>query len=170
MTKLTDTQLILLSSASQRDDGTIFPLPAAVANGGSRISKAIATLLKRQLVVEVATSATEQCWREADEQRFGLVLTDAGRAAICVDGAEQPAQLAIAQQPNRTAPFRLGSKQARLVEMLSAPDGASLGELIETMGWLPHTTRAAITGLRKRGLTVLTEKRDGACVYRIAAA
>ena len=170
MTKLTDTQLILLSSASQRDDGSIFPLPAAVADGGSRISNGIAALLKRQLVGEFATSVAEQCWREADDQRFGLVITDAGRAAIGVDAADQPAQHVAGDAPTGRAFIRPGSKQARLVEMLSAPDGASLDELVRAMGWLPHTTRAAITGLRKRGLTVLTEKREGACAYRIAAA
>ena len=170
MTKLTDTQLILLSSASQRDDGSIFPLPPAVANGGARISTSIATLLKRQLVAEFPTSTAEQCWREADDQRYGLVLTEAGRAAIGVDGAEQPAQPIGAEQGTITAPFRAGSKQARLVEILSTPDGASLDAIVEAMGWLPHTTRAAITGLRKRGLNVLTENRDGARAYRIASA
>lgn len=170
MTKLTDSQLILLSSASQRDDGSIFPLPPAVANGGARISKTIATLIKHQLVAEFPTRAAEQCWREADDQRYGLALTDAGRAAIGVDGAEQSARPIGAEQRTITAPFRAGSKQARLVEMLLAPDGASLDALGEAMGWLPHTTRAAITGLRKRGVLVLTEKRDGTCAYRIAAA
>ena len=110
-----------------------------------------------------------QCWREADDRRFGLVITDAGRAAIGVDCTEQPAQPVAANQLTSRAYLRPGSKQARLVEMLSAPDGASLDELVTAMGWLPHTTRAAVTGLRKRGLTVLTEKRDGACVYRMSA-
>src|SRR3954451_12563193 len=36
-------------------------------------------------------------------------------------------------------------------------------------GWLPHTTRAALTGLRKRGYTVLLERQDGRpSLYRIA--
>ena len=29
--------------------------------------------------------------------------------------------------------------------------GATLDDLVEATGWLPHTTRAALTGLRKKG-------------------
>jgi len=38
-----------------------------------------------------------------------------------------------------------------VIEMLSRSGGASLADLIAATGWLPHTTRAALTGLRKRG-------------------
>ncbi len=38
-------------------------------------------------------------------------------------------------------------------------------------GWLEHTTRAALTGLRRRGytLSLARRERDGASVYRISA-
>jgi len=39
--------------------------------------------------------------------------------------------------------------------MLSRKSGATLEALVDATGWLPHTTRAALTGLRKRGYTVL---------------
>jgi hypothetical protein len=43
--------------------------------------------------------------------------------------------------------------------------------MIEATGWLPHTTRAALTGLRKRGYAVLLERQDGKpSLYRIASA
>ena len=65
--------------------------------------------------------------------------------------------------------FRPGTKQARLVEMVSAPDGAGIEVLSETLGWQVHTTRAALTGLRKKGLAVESAKgADGKTVYRIA--
>jgi DNA-binding MarR family transcriptional regulator len=35
--------------------------------------------------------------------------------------------------------------------LLQREEGATLGELIDATGWLPHTTRAALTGLRKKG-------------------
>jgi Protein of unknown function (DUF3489) len=38
--------------------------------------------------------------------------------------------------------------------MLSKDHGASLDTMVEVTGWLPHTTRAALTGLRKRGYAV----------------
>ena len=54
--------------------------------------------------------------------------------------------------------------------MLSAKKGVSLDALVEATGWLPHTTRAALTGLRKRGFSI-ERSRDGeaASIYRIAA-
>ena len=47
--------------------------------------------------------------------------------------------------------------------------GASVPELIAATGWLPHTTRAALTGLRKAGHVVERSRRDGATCYRIVA-
>jgi hypothetical protein len=36
-----------------------------------------------------------------------------------------------------------------VIALLQQEQGATLAELIATTGWLPHTTRAALTGLRK---------------------
>ena len=64
---------------------------------------------------------------------------------------------------------RSGSKQALIIKMLSRKSGATLEALVGATGWLPHTTRAALTGLRKRGYTVLLERQDGKpSLYRIA--
>ncbi len=64
---------------------------------------------------------------------------------------------------------RDGSKGALLVSMLSRPDGAGIDDLIAATGWLPHTTRAALTGLRKRGFEVSRDQGgDGLSRYRIA--
>jgi DNA-binding IclR family transcriptional regulator len=64
---------------------------------------------------------------------------------------------------------RVGSKIDRVLGMLAADKGATLAELIAGTGWLPHTTRAALTGLRKRGFDVLLSREDGASVYRATA-
>jgi hypothetical protein len=54
--------------------------------------------------------------------------------------------------------------------MLSKKSGATLEALVEATSWLPHTTRAALTALRKRGYTVLLERQDGKpSLYRIAS-
>jgi Protein of unknown function (DUF3489) len=45
-----------------------------------------------------------------------------------------------------------------------------LGELIHITDWLPHTTRAALTGLRKRGLNIERRREDGMTRYRIVGA
>jgi Protein of unknown function (DUF3489) len=66
---------------------------------------------------------------------------------------------------------RDGSKLARVIDLLQRSDGATIPNLTEATGWLPHTTRAALTGLRKRGYAVIRE-RVGAegSIYRISDA
>lgn len=59
--------------------------------------------------------------------------------------------------------------KATLVEgLLVGPDGASLADLRQATGWLPHTCRAFLTGLRKKGREVERCKRDdGTTIYRM---
>src|SRR5215217_2052428 len=65
---------------------------------------------------------------------------------------------------------RDGSKQAVLIQLLSRPEGASLDDLIAATGWLPHTTRAALSGLRRRGYAIERTPADaGRSLYRVAA-
>jgi hypothetical protein len=53
--------------------------------------------------------------------------------------------------------------------MLRRPEGATILALTEATGWLPHTTRAAITGVRKRGYSVALERsEEGGSVYRLS--
>ena len=76
-------------------------------------------------------------------------------------GANEPCQ----------RPPRVGSKLDRLLGMISTDEGATLDELIGATGWLPHTARAALTGLRKRGYDVRLVRgdREPAGAYRVTA-
>jgi predicted ArsR family transcriptional regulator len=66
-------------------------------------------------------------------------------------------------------PPRASTKRAVLIGMLERPDGASVAELGQRLGWLPHTVRAAITGLRHAGREVTRSKdAEGQSVYRLA--
>jgi hypothetical protein len=57
-----------------------------------------------------------------------------------------------------------------VIEMLSAKKGSTLNALVEATGWLPHTTRAALTGLRKRGFSIERTREEGAdSIYRIVS-
>jgi hypothetical protein len=64
-----------------------------------------------------------------------------------------------------------GSKKAQLIRILSAKAGADVARISETLGWQSHTTRAAISGLKKAGYEVATEKPEGgkSTRYRITA-
>ncbi len=62
------------------------------------------------------------------------------------------------------------SKQALLIGMLKAPEGATIDQIVAATGWQPHTVRGSIAGALKRkiGLNVLSEKIEGpARIYRI---
>ena len=73
--------------------------------------------------------------------------------------------------PARVAAPRDGSKLALVIELLRRADGATIIDLTQATGWLPHTTRAALTGLRKRGYAVIRERIGaGDSVYRISDA
>jgi DNA-binding MarR family transcriptional regulator len=62
------------------------------------------------------------------------------------------------------------TKRAKLIAMLERPEGASVAEIGQRLGWLPHTVRAAITGLRRAGRGVTRSKdADDRSVYRFAA-
>ncbi len=163
MAKLTDTQLIVLSKAARRDDGAaIFPErmnKAAAAKVGS-------SLVRRKLMREVRAKPGMPEWRKDEDGRsISLVIMRAGRDAIGVEddlgearaivGADPKTSKAreAKHQPNQSLP-RTGSKQALVVTMLSRKNGVTIDELIAATGWLPHTTRAALTGLRKRGFAI----------------
>ena len=72
--------------------------------------------------------------------------------------------------PRASAP-RPDSKLSGVITLLERETGATIDELIAATGWLPHTTRAAMTGLRKRGFAVISERQHGAqMTYRIGSA
>ena len=66
---------------------------------------------------------------------------------------------------------RAESKQARLIEMLKRPEGATIAEVVEALQWQSHTIRGAMSGALKKklGLKVDSKKVDGrGRVYRVA--
>jgi hypothetical protein len=73
----------------------------------------------------------------------------------------------------RNAPVRASTRPGGVpssprCSRFSSAKRAQAEELTSATGWLPHTTRVALTGLRKRGSTVLREgKSEGGSVYRI---
>ena len=67
------------------------------------------------------------------------------------------------------APARQVTKRDQLVALLDRDEGATLDQMIGATGWLPHTTRAALTGLRKAGYAIDSDKIDGVRTYRAVA-
>lgn len=64
----------------------------------------------------------------------------------------------------------VGTKRARLIDLLKREGGASLADMIVVTDWQAHTVRAALTGLRKNAMTIKSEKVDSVRRYRIVDA
>lgn len=77
---------------------------------------------------------------------------------------EAASERAAASESTRTKP---PSKIEQVIALLGRPIGATLNEMVATTGWQSHTTRAALTGLKKKGHALGSEKINGVRRYRI---
>ena len=180
--KLSDTQLVLLGAAAQRKDLFLVAPPTLK---GAIARKVVSKLISLGFVKEV-----NPIWRRDEKSgaSYALKLTAAGAKAIAVDDAAEPedageesaplanrdqasipskldakdARPAEAIEPGPGGPSapRSGSKLARVIALLERDHGATIAELITATGWLAHTTRAVLTGLRKRGDAVAIDRSD----------
>ena len=131
--------------------------------------------------VDANLRRNEPLWRETgDGHGTTLVVTDAGLLAIGIDPVVVKTVVAIrkhaAEMPAPASPaaiqpkLRTGTKQATLISMLRAPDGATIEEIMTATGWQSHTVRGAMAGALKKklGLEVSSEKDDArGRVYRL---
>ena len=196
LVRLSDIQLVLLATAAQRDNGSLLPPPDTLGEGPARIRKAVESLIRRGLAEEVTIKKSADAWRSEARRSIGVVITDAGRAAIAVEVEEpeveeQQAGHALTAEPTTTAAATIApssqapaadtptpsvtapapgahTKTALVLEMLRRESGATLDELISATSWLPHTTRAALTGLRKKGHAIDKRKRGEVTCYHLA--
>jgi hypothetical protein len=177
MTKLSDTQLIVLSAAAKRSTLLAQPLPPRLK--GSAAHKVIKPLIARGLLEEVDANLRrgDAVWRETgDGHGVTLVITPAGLEAIGVDSEAAPAKPRPAKssipksaEPRNSKP-RGNTKQAEMIALLQRAKGATLDELVAATGWQAHTVRGAMSGALKKklGLTIASEKVDNrGRVYRI---
>jgi hypothetical protein len=184
--KLTENQTALLQNAARRED-RCFVLPPTLKGGAAQ--KVAAKLIGEGLAKEIKAKASAPIWRRDAEsdQAYSLKLSAAGAKAVALSGAPtgNPAPASSTQEPvpnpmdsseasdkaaevGKAAP-REGSKLATVMALLRRSEGATIDVLTKATGWLPHTTRAAITGVRKRGYSVVLDRgAEGASVYRLA--
>jgi hypothetical protein len=171
--RLNDLQLILLSTASQRDDGSLLPPPDSIGERTPAVDKAIKSLLRRGLAAKPDASDISDLWPADKNQLIDVQITAAGRAAIGAgqdEGeARSPEEPGEKSRPESEPSSRPVSKIGTVLSLLRRDQGATLDEMIAATGWLPHTTRAALTGLRKKGHSIAKDKRGDTTCYRIAA-
>lgn len=226
--RLTDTQLIALSSAALRNDGAIIVPDRIKGNSPLKLAKKLIDLgLAREIKAEPGMLVNR---RDDDGGGLALLITEAGKSAINAaedseeakqasphagreeivesthsvdsgasdgleDGVDASAGAHAKEPPSESAtpspsdprgaddtgsvdrapvktgytPPRPGTKIAKVIALLERPEGAKIDDIITVTGWMPHTTRAALTGLRKRGYAVARQggPKDGGAVYRI---
>jgi hypothetical protein len=155
--KLTGTDSACLAAAAKRQDHLV-PPPNGVSGKAQR---AILTrMLRAGVVGEVAVADEALGWRKETQTPIGLRITAAGLEAL--EPREAPEET-----PERKS--LRPTKRAMVIALLQRAEGARLGELTAATGWLPHTTRSALTGLRRSGITIETTRDSDGTLYRIPA-
>jgi hypothetical protein len=171
MTKLTETQTIILSAGAERPENIALPLPKGLAGAAAKM--AVTKMIERGWLQEVDANLrrNEPLWRETgDGHGTTLVVTDAGLLAIGIEPVVVKTVVAIRKnvaetsatvEPSAAQPKqRAGIKQAMLIEMLRRPEGGTMEEIMAATGWLAHSARGAMSGAwgKKLGLIVTSEK------------
>ena len=173
---LSPVHAALIEAARLRDDRYLVP-PERVRGGARR---RLADKLVALGVVQAVPGDTAAWWVDPDRGPIGLRLaadtdgvpgrTAAGKGgaddSLIDDHAEGEAPVSHAAEP------RSWTKIARVIALLRQAEGADMAALVAATGWLPHTARAALTGLRGKGHAIVSLKRetDGRTVYLIDAA
>ena len=102
--KLSDTQLLILSSASQRTDHAAL-LPANLK--GSAAKKVVDKLLNEKLLQELRAKDAMPIWRRGDDNRpYSLRITKAGLRAIEVEDVAEAPDNNTAADPDEIAAAR----------------------------------------------------------------
>jgi hypothetical protein len=187
--KFTDSQLVILSTAAQRDDRAV-EVPSRLKGGAAR--KILGKLLSGGLVEEIPARGTLPVWRrDENEGALALRLTQAGLDAIGL-GKTSPAtgdaepQSAAVRAPRKAqasrrkqgtassakipAGHRAGrSKQDRVLTMLRRPAGTTIPAVMKATGWQQHSVRGFFAGVVRKKLrfTLVSDKTPQGRIYRI---
>jgi len=183
MTRFSDTQRVILSAASQRADGAVLPLPETLKIAGGAVNKVLGSLKSKGLIehqgmprgddpppLRITRAGLEAIGVEPGD---GEAPADTAPASKAGTAGAVPAEAASAPppakrkakakaRPGKAAPAdkptpRAGTKQAKMIELLKRPEGATVEQIADATGWQHHTVRGAISGALKKKLGLNVE-------------
>jgi hypothetical protein len=187
MTRMSDTQSLILARAAARPGNLALPLPNGLAGAAAKM--VAGKMIARGWLEEVEANLRqgEPLWRETgDGHGTTLIATATGLEAIGID----PVVASAVTSARKTKPkpevaptseatgtpkpitIRAGTKQAQIIAMLQRPEGATIAEMAEATSWQSHTVRGSLSGALKKklGLPITAEKVEGrGTVYKLAA-
>jgi hypothetical protein len=167
MTKLSDTQAVILSAASQRDDGAVLPLPETLKIKGGAVDKVLGSLKAKGLIdhqgvprgddpppLRITRAGLEAIGVETeDDASEGATPADTGAtsagAGVQASDAAAPATEATTATPAKT---KVKAKAAK-------PDKAA-----------PPDKPKPRTGTKQAQMIEMLKRPEGATVEQIAAA
>jgi Protein of unknown function (DUF3489) len=169
MSKLSDTQAVILSAASQRDDGAVLPLPETLKIKGGAVDKVLGSLKSKGLIDHLGTLSCDD--------PPPLRITRAGLEAIGVkteDDASEGATLADAAAESADAGAQGTDAAAPAIEADRAAAPANSGKRTKRKA---KVTKAASahkptprTGTKQAQMIEMLRRPEGATVEQIAAA
>jgi hypothetical protein len=175
MTRLSDTQLVILSGATQRADLSVLPLPESLNLKGGALNKVMDSLRNRGLIrvlggdggperVVITSEGMAAIGAEADDDTAeGAVLADTASTSAETEGAaEAPAPASVAdgaKKRAKTGPAK-GKKARTTARATSEPETA--GE--------PSPKPTPRAGTKQAQMIALLNRPEGATVEQIAAA
>ena len=122
MAKLTDTQLVILSAAANREDRTVLPLPKSLRMNKAAGARVLKSLVKHVLIAERPALQADTVWRESEDgQRSALTITNAGLQAL----GTEPDDVSRVSAAETKSPPKKASRRAGRQPTTSTPKGKS---------------------------------------------
>ena len=177
MTSLSDTQLVILSAAAQREDLSVLPLPDSLTLKGGALNKVMDSLRNRGLIrviggdggperVAITSEGMAAIGVEADDDEAPTAADTAPTSAEPGSAADAPAPASEADGGQKRAKARpakgKGKEATKTVPAASRPEAAPAGE--------PAAKSTPRAGTKQAQMIEMLKRPEGATVEQIAEA